>query len=63
MEKLLVTLKKSPIGAKRVHVTNLEGLGLRHIRDQRILENTPAVRGMVKKVLHMVDVQMVECDA
>jgi large subunit ribosomal protein L30 len=32
-------------------------LGLRKINSTRTLENTPAVRGMVKKVIHLVDVE------
>lgn len=60
MQKIRVTLKRSPIGAIESHQLNLAGLGLRHINDVRVLENTPAVRGMVKKVLHMVEVEMVE---
>ncbi|MBA2322448.1 MAG: 50S ribosomal protein L30, partial [Deltaproteobacteria bacterium] len=37
----------------------LKGLGLRRPGDTRILENTPAVRGMVKRVLHLVQVEEV----
>jgi len=32
------------------------GLGLRGRHKERTLENTPAVRGMIKKVLHLVEV-------
>lgn len=60
MKKIRVTLKRSLIGAKKVHRTNLEGLGLRHPHQQRVLENTPAVRGMIKKVIHMVDFEEFE---
>jgi len=63
MTKLRITLKRSSYGVKRVHRTNLEGLGLRRMNDQRDLENTPAVRGMIKKVLHMVDVETVEVES
>jgi len=35
------------------------GLGLRRIGRSRTLENTPAVRGMVKSVLHLVEVEEV----
>ena len=34
----------------------LIGLGLNKIRRQRTLEDTPAVRGMIKKVAHLVRV-------
>ena len=35
---------------------------LRKIRSTRVLENTPAVRGMVKKVLHLVDVEEIQAN-
>ena len=60
MIKLQVTLKKSTIGATERQRKNVKGLGLRRLNDSRVLENTPAVRGMVKKVIHLVDVQEVE---
>lgn len=34
----------------------VRGLGLRRREQERTLENTPAVRGMIKKVLHLVQV-------
>ena len=60
MKKLQVTLKKSIIGATARQRKNVSGLGLRRVNQSRVLENTPAVRGMVKKVIHLVDVQEVE---
>ena len=40
-------------------LANLKGLGLRKIGQSRKLENTPAVRGMVKKVIHLIEVEEV----
>jgi len=60
MKKLEVTLKKSIIGANKKQRATVSGLGLRRLHHTRVLENTPAVRGMVKKVIHLVDVQEVE---
>ncbi len=60
MKKLKVTLKRSTIGGTRVQRETVKGLGLRKVRSTRVLENTPAVRGMVKRVIHLVDVQEVE---
>lgn len=57
---LKVTLKHSAIGRRKVQLEHLKGLGLRRIGQSRTLENTPAVRGMVKKVLHLVQVEEVE---
>ena len=58
--KLKVTLKHSAIGRPKKQLSHLKGLGLRKIGSTRVLENTPAVRGMVKKVLHLVDVEEIE---
>lgn len=61
MTHLKVTLRSSTIGRGDKQLATVKGLGLRKIGQSRILENTPAVRGMVKKVLHLVDVE--ELDA
>jgi len=60
MKKLKVILTKSTIGSTDVQKACVRGLGLRKIRSERVLDNTPAVRGMVKKVIHLVDVQEIE---
>ena len=60
MRRLKVTLKNSPIGRNYRQLENLKGLGLRGIGSSRVLDNTPAVRGMVKKVLHLVEVEEVD---
>ena len=57
MSRLKVTLKHSTIGRPKKQIENIKGLGLRKIGQSRELENTPAVRGMVKKVLHLVEVE------
>ena len=45
---------KSEIGFNRKQRATLVGLGLRKIRQIRELEATPAVRGMINKVRHLV---------
>ena len=60
MKKLKVTLKRSTIGSTADQIATVKGLGLRKIRSARVLDNTPAIRGMVKKVLHLVEVEEVE---
>lgn len=60
MTKLKVSLRRSTIGTTQVQQAQIRGLGLRKVNDERVLENTPAVRGMIKKVLHLVDVAEVE---
>lgn len=52
--KIEVTLKKSYINTKPEQRLCLKGLGLSRIGQKRTLENIPAVRGMIKKVIHLV---------
>lgn len=59
MTKLKVTLKKSVIGSTESQRATVRGLGLKKIRSSKVLINTPAVRGMIKKVIHLVDVEEV----
>lgn len=59
MTKLKVTLKKSVIGSTETQRATVRGLGLKKIRSSKVLINTPAVRGMIKKVIHLVDVEEV----
>lgn len=59
MKQVKVILRKSTIGSTQRQVDCVMGLGLRKVGQERILENTPAVRGMIKKVIHLVDVEEV----
>lgn len=54
---ITVTLKKGLIGKTDSVKGTVAGLGLRKIGSTRKLENTPAVRGMIKKIIHMVEVK------
>jgi large subunit ribosomal protein L30 len=60
MSRLQLTCKHSAIGTSARQRAQLKGLGLRHPGQVRVLENTPAVRGMVKRVLHLIDVSEVD---
>ena len=60
---LKVTLKNSPIGRNSKQLDTVKGLGLRKLNHSRVLENTPAVRGMVKKIIHLLDIEEVEAPA
>ena len=53
---LTVTLVKSPISAKAAHQATVKGLGLKRMHQTRELEDTPAVRGMINAVRHLVKV-------
>jgi large subunit ribosomal protein L30 len=47
----------SPIRRDYTQRQTLLGLGLKRIGQQSTLEDTPAVRGMVRKVAHLIEVQ------
>lgn len=49
-----VTLVKSVIGTKQDHRATVRGLGLRKLNSSAILEDTSAVRGMIRKVAYLV---------
>ena len=52
-----VTLVKSPTGFKHNQRTVALGMGLRRIRQTVELKDTPATRGMIHKIQHLVEVQ------
>ena len=60
MKKLKVTLNRSLIGSNDKQKATIRGLGLRRIGHSSQLKNTPAIRGMIKKVLHLVSVEEIE---
>lgn len=53
---LKITLRKSPIGFARQQKLVVQGLGLRRIGHTVELGDTPATRGMILKVRHLVEV-------
>ena len=55
--KLKVTLIRSKHGRGKKQLGCVNGLGLRRINHSVELENTPAVRGMINKVIHLVQVE------
>ena len=54
---LRVTQIGSPIGRLKSQRATLVGLGLNKMNRSRELEDTPAVRGMIAKVQHLVRVE------
>ena len=52
-----VTQVRSPIGRPADQRATLVGLGLNKLHRTRRLEDTPAVRGMIAKVSHLVRVE------
>lgn len=53
-KKIKVTLIRSVIGTKQDHRATVRGLGLRKLNSSATLEDTPAVRGMIRKVAYLV---------
>lgn len=53
---LKVTLRKSTIGFNKTQAKTVEGMGLRRINHSVELADTPATRGMIHKVRHLVEV-------
>ena len=51
-----VTLVKSVAGTKASHRATVLGLGLGRINSSSVLEDTPAVRGMINKVAYLIRV-------
>ncbi len=55
-KKVRVKLVKSAISANVAHQATVRGLGLRRMHQTRELDDTPAVRGMIKSVAFLVKV-------
>jgi large subunit ribosomal protein L30 len=55
--RIRITQIGSPIGRPDDQQATLIGLGLNKLRRSRELEDTPAVRGMIAKVQHLVRVE------
>ncbi len=57
--KLRITQVRSKIGRPRNQRDTLRSLGLHRIRDSVVRPDRPEVRGMVRKVAHLVTVEEV----
>lgn len=55
--KLRVTLKRSLIGRPQDQRGTVSALGLRKIRQVVVHNDTPQIRGMLKKVSHLIEVE------
>lgn len=55
-KKIKVRLVHSTIGRDKRQEKIVKGLGLRKLNSERVLEDTPAVRGMVAKIPHLVKI-------
>ncbi len=57
MAELHITLVKSANGAKPNHRKTVKALGLNKMRKTVVKQDTPTIRGMVRSISHLVDVQ------
>lgn len=55
--KLKVTQVKSGVSRSSTQNKTLQGLGLRGPRTSKVLLDTPAIRGMIRKVSHLITVE------
>jgi large subunit ribosomal protein L30 len=63
MSRLRVTYRKSAIGYARDQKATIAALGLKKLNHTVEHEDTPAIRGMVYKVRHLVAVDGVPADS
>ncbi|MDD4189609.1 MAG: 50S ribosomal protein L30 [Eubacteriales bacterium] len=52
-----ITLRKGTNQEKPNHIANIKALGLRKIGSSVEMNDTPQIRGMIKKVQHLVKVE------
>ena len=57
MAKLKVKLIKSIIGRKEDQINTVKALGLKKINSEVEHDDTPQIRGMIQKVIHLVEVK------
>jgi large subunit ribosomal protein L30 len=55
-----ITLVRSPIGYPRNQKEVIKGLGLRKLQSSVIREDRPEIRGMIRKITHLLKVEAVE---
>ncbi|HCW73658.1 MAG TPA: 50S ribosomal protein L30 [Clostridiaceae bacterium] len=57
MSKIKVTLLKSLIGRKKDHIATANALGLKKIGKSMEHNDTPQIRGMVKKIEYLLQIE------
>lgn len=57
MARLTITWRKSAIGYNQDQKDTIRKLGFRRLNQSLEIDDTPALRGMVHKVQHLVDIQ------
>ncbi len=59
-KQIKVTLTRSEINRPERQKRTVRGLGLTRLHQSKILPDTPATRGMIRKVSHLVSIEAVE---
>lgn len=57
MGKIQITLKRSPVGRYWKQRRTLRALGLKRLHQTVEQEDSPQIRGMIKKVEHMIETE------
>lgn len=58
--KLKVTLVRSPIGHPADQKAAARSLGLHRLHQSVIVDDTPSIRGVIRKIEHLLQVQSVD---
>jgi large subunit ribosomal protein L30 len=58
-KEIRVTLVRSTIGRQGVQKRTVEALGFKKLHETRVLPDNPSMRGMIRKVSHLVTVEEV----
>ena len=62
-KRLAITLRRSCIGCPEPQKRVAKGLGLTRLHKKVIRLDTPEIRGMIRKIIHLVEVQEVTNEA
>ncbi|OPX20915.1 MAG: 50S ribosomal protein L30 [Desulfobacca sp. 4484_104] len=60
---MAITLKRSPIGRPQRHRLTLKTLGLHRLHQTVRHKDNPAIRGMIRQVCHLIEVQELKSGA
>lgn len=55
-QQLEITLVRSPIGYSKRQKATLKAMGLKKVNQSVVMDSTQAIRGMIDKVSHLVEV-------
>lgn len=59
-KRLEIRQIRSTIGRKRVQKRTIEALGIKRLNQKVSHEDTPQIRGMIRRVTHLVEVQEIQ---